>query len=70
LVRPRGAAGRELLFGEPELARLRRIRRLIEELGLNVAGVEVVLRLLDDLELLRSTVEQRTVPNSARSGAS
>lgn len=53
LVRPRRGEGAELLFSEAELEQLRRIRRLVDDLGLNLAGVEVVLRLLAQLEAAR-----------------
>jgi hypothetical protein len=41
-------------YSEADLMRLRRVRRLISELGLNWAGVEVVMRLTDELEQLRT----------------
>ena len=59
LVRPALVEGRVALFGEAELARLRTIRRLQEDLGLNAAGVEVVLRLLDEIERLRQQLAER-----------
>jgi MerR family transcriptional regulator/heat shock protein HspR len=49
LVQPR-RAGRASLYSEAELRRLRRIRRLTVDLGVNLAGVEVILRLVDRLE--------------------
>jgi MerR family transcriptional regulator/heat shock protein HspR len=36
-------------YGPAELARLRRIRRLTEDLGVNLAGVEIIMRLLDQM---------------------
>ena len=36
-------------YGPGELARLRKIRRLTEDLGVNLAGVEIIMRLLDQL---------------------
>jgi MerR family transcriptional regulator/heat shock protein HspR len=36
-------------YGPSELARLRKIRRLTEDLGVNLAGVEIILRLLDQI---------------------
>ena len=59
LVRPARIEGRAELFGDAELARLRKIRRLREDLGLNTAGVEIVLRLLDEIQTLRAVVAQR-----------
>ena len=43
------------LFGEVELARLRRVRRLMTDLGVNLAGVEIILRLTDELAVARSS---------------
>ena len=37
------------LFGASEVARLRKIRRLTADLGVNLAGVEIILRLTDEL---------------------
>jgi MerR family transcriptional regulator/heat shock protein HspR len=53
LVRPAQVEGQEALFDDGEIARLRRIRRLGEDLGLNIAGIEVVLRLIDQIEALQ-----------------
>ncbi len=41
-------------YSESDLLRLRRVRRLISDLGLNWAGIEVVMRLTDELEQLRA----------------
>jgi DNA-binding transcriptional MerR regulator len=54
LVRPSHVEGRTMLFGAAEMARLRRIHRLREDLGLDTAGVEVALRLIDEIERLRA----------------
>jgi MerR family transcriptional regulator, heat shock protein HspR len=59
LVRPAHGVGAEALFGDEELARLRKIRRLREDLGINQAGIEVVLRLLDEVEALRTALARR-----------
>jgi DNA-binding transcriptional MerR regulator len=59
LVRPSRVEGRTVFFSEAELARLRTIRRLGEDLGLNAAGVEVALRLVDEIRTLRKTLDAR-----------
>lgn len=41
------------------LARLRKIRRLRQDLGLNADGVEVVMRLLDQIEQLQQQLDRR-----------
>lgn len=59
LVRTAQGTGADALFGDEELAQLRKIRRLREDLGINQAGVEVVLRLLDEVEALRTALARR-----------
>jgi MerR family transcriptional regulator, heat shock protein HspR len=59
LVRPVRVEGRNAFFSDAELARLRMIRRLAEDLGLNAAGVEVALRLVDEIRTLRSALDPR-----------
>lgn len=59
LVRPSRVEGRNAFFSEAELARLRTIRRLGEDLGLNAAGVEVALRLVDEIRTLRRALDAR-----------
>ena len=59
LVLPAPVQHRAELFGEAELPRLRRIRRLRDDVGLNTAGVEVVLRLLDEIQTLRAALAYR-----------
>lgn len=48
----------ELRYSEEEVTRLRRIRRLQHELGVNLAGVEVILSLLKRLETAHQELEQ------------
>jgi MerR family transcriptional regulator/heat shock protein HspR len=58
LVRPGRTAGGTRLYSERDLERLRAIQRLTTELGLNLAGVQRVLALEDDLAKLQSRVER------------
>jgi MerR family transcriptional regulator, heat shock protein HspR len=58
LVRPRRTPGNTRLYSEADLERLRLIQRLTGQLGLNLAGVETVLRLEDELDRLRLRFER------------
>jgi MerR family transcriptional regulator, heat shock protein HspR len=58
LVRPRRTPGNTRLYSEADLERLRLIQRLTTELGLNLAGVETVLRLEDELGRLRARFDR------------
>jgi MerR family transcriptional regulator/heat shock protein HspR len=52
LVRPRRTPGNTRLYSERDLDRLRTIQRLTTEIGLNLAGVERVLQLEDEVDRL------------------
>ena len=58
LVRPGRTPGGTRLYSEADLERLRLIQRLTTELGLNLAGVEHVLRLQDELRRMQSRMER------------
>ena len=58
LVRPKRTAGNTRLYSEKDLERLRLIQRLTTELGLNLAGVELVLRLEDELRKAHARIER------------
>ena len=50
--------GGELRYSEEEITQLRRIRRLQRDLGINLAGVEVILHLLKRLDVVYQELEQ------------
>ena len=58
LVQPKRTPGNTRLYSEADLDRLRLIQRLTGELGLNLAGVETVLRLEDQLERMRARMDR------------
>ena len=58
LVQPKRTSGNTRLYSEADLERLRIIQRLTTELGLNLAGVELVLRLEDELRKAHRRIER------------
>jgi MerR family transcriptional regulator/heat shock protein HspR len=58
LVRPQRTPGGTRLYSEADVERLRIIQRLTSELGLNLAGVELVLRLEDELRKAHAQIER------------
>jgi MerR family transcriptional regulator/heat shock protein HspR len=58
LIRPKRTAGNTRLYSEADLERLRLIQQLTNELGLNLAGVEHVLRLQDELLRMRNRLDR------------
>ena len=58
LVRPRRTAGNTRLYSEADLERLRLIQKLTGDLGLNLAGVEAVLGLEEQLRRMQARMER------------
>ena len=58
LVRPSRTPGGTRLYSDADVERLRLVHRLTTELGLNLAGVEHVLRLQDELNRARLRMER------------
>ncbi|HEU0248092.1 MAG TPA: helix-turn-helix transcriptional regulator [Gaiellaceae bacterium] len=58
LVRPGRTPGGTRVYSDSDVERLRLIQRLTTELGLNLAGVEHVLRLQDELNRVRARMER------------
>ncbi len=53
LVVPQRSDGNIRLYSPAEVERLRKINRLTQDLGVNLAGVEIILHMSDQIEDLR-----------------
>ncbi len=58
LVRPKRTPGGTRLYSEADVERLQLIQRLTTEVGLNLAGVELVLRLEDELRKAHTQIDR------------
>ncbi len=56
LVTPSRSRGKRRLYSQADIERLKRIKRLTEDLGINLAGVEVILRLMNQIIDLENKV--------------
>jgi len=54
LIRPSRTSGRMRLYSQQDVETLRKIARLTEDLGVNLAGVEVILNMSRHIEELQS----------------
>jgi len=59
LVVPSRAGAKNRLYSDIDIQKVRRIQRLTQEMGVNLAGVEIILRLLDDMDEMRVDLEQQ-----------
>lgn len=58
LIGPQRSDGNIRLYSEREIERLRKINRLTQELGVNLAGVEIILRMTEQIEALQEELTQ------------
>lgn len=57
LVEPARSKGRIRLYSLYDLERVRQIRRLTDEMGVNLAGVEIIMKLTDHIRELESQID-------------
>lgn len=57
LLRPSRSRGRIRLYSLADIARVRQIQRLINDLGVNLAGVEVVLRMNRQMQEMQQEID-------------
>ena len=57
LVRPSRSRGRVRLYSQADIERLRYIQRLMHDLGVNLAGAEVVIRLNERIRRMEEEME-------------
>ena len=81
LIWPSRTGGRQRLYSMADLERIRRVKALTEEMGLNLAGAEVALKLMARIEglehenqrlsndLSRLRAQQNTPAGQSRSNA-
>jgi len=58
LLRPSRSRGNIRLYSPADIEQARQIKRLIDDLGVNLAGVEVILRLTGRLRELEQELEE------------
>jgi MerR family transcriptional regulator/heat shock protein HspR len=58
LVRPHRSDGKIRMYSAKDLERIALIKRWIDELGVNLAGVEVMLKMQESMEQMRDEMER------------
>lgn len=57
LITPSRTTGRIRLYSLEDIRRAQQVRRLVDDLGVNLAGAEVILRLTERIHRLEQEVE-------------
>ena len=58
IIEPSRSQGKLRLYSDRDIARLRRVKTLMDDMGVNLAGVEVVLRMAQHMTELQRRVEE------------
>lgn len=58
LICPQRSEGNIRLFSDADVERVRQIKRLVEDLGVNLAGAEVILHMREQMDLMRREMDQ------------
>jgi MerR family transcriptional regulator/heat shock protein HspR len=58
VIQPSRSRGNTRLYSDRDIARLRRVRALMDDLGVNLAGVSVILRMARRMEELQQQLEE------------
>jgi MerR family transcriptional regulator/heat shock protein HspR len=58
VIEPKRSQGNIRLYSEGDIALLRRVKTLVEDMGINLAGVEVILRLMQRMSELQNELEK------------
>lgn len=66
LIQPHRVGNSKRLYSEADIARLRRIQRLTQQLGVNLAGVEIILRLLERIEQMNNEMAEVVAQTNMR----
>jgi MerR family transcriptional regulator/heat shock protein HspR len=64
LIEPARTRGNQRVFSRRDIERIQRIRSLMDDMGINLAGVEVILRLMERLHETEAEVSRLKDENS------
>jgi len=58
IIQPRRSRGNVRLYSDYDIALLKRVKSLIDDMGINLPGVEVILRMMQHVGELQEELEQ------------
>ncbi len=58
LVEPKRTRGNIRMYSRADVARLRTVQRLVNDLGVNLAGVEVILQMREKMQAMEDEIER------------
>ncbi len=58
IIEPSRSSGNQRLYSDQDIERLRQIKTLVDDLGINLAGVEIILRLTNKLNEMEIQIQR------------
>jgi MerR family transcriptional regulator/heat shock protein HspR len=58
LIEPKRSQGNIRLYSDRDIDLLRRVKTLVDDMGINLAGVEVILRLMQRMNEMQNEMEK------------
>jgi MerR family transcriptional regulator/heat shock protein HspR len=58
IIEPRRSRGNVRLYSDQDIALLKRVKSLVDDMGINLPGVEVILKMMQRVGELQSELEQ------------
>ena len=58
VIEPRRSRGNVRLYSDQDIALIKRVKTLVEDMGINLPGVEVILRMIQHVDELQNELEQ------------
>jgi MerR family transcriptional regulator, heat shock protein HspR len=58
IIEPSRSRGNIRLYSESDIAYVRQLKKMMDELGVNLAGVEVILRMAKNMNILHHRIEE------------
>jgi len=58
IIEPRRSQGNIRLYSDQDIALLKRVKALVDDMGINLPGVEVILRMIQHMGELQNELQQ------------
>jgi MerR family transcriptional regulator, heat shock protein HspR len=58
VIEPRRSEGKQRLYSDYDIALLKRVKSMVDDMGINLPGVEVVLRMMQHVDELQRSLDE------------
>jgi len=58
VIEPRRSQGKQRLYSDYDIALLKRVKAMVDDMGINLPGVEVILRMMQRMNDMQAQLEE------------